>query len=104
MARRSKRSVAIPADARKKAVCADQAPVAKSTPLDARDIGVGAVVTAVAAILYGMSAARDIVVGDTPELVTAAISWELRIRRGIHSSRCSVISSVCYRPVRCRSG
>jgi transmembrane protein TMEM260 (protein O-mannosyltransferase) len=73
MARRSKRSVAIPADARKKAVCADQAPIAKSTPLDGRDIGMGAVVAALAAILYGMSAARDIVVGDTPELVTAAI-------------------------------
>src|SRR5437763_12485664 len=73
MARRSKRSVGIPADARKKAVCAEPAPVPKPAPLDGRDIGVGALVAAVAAILYGMSAARDIVVGDTPELVTAAI-------------------------------
>jgi hypothetical protein len=73
MARRSKRSVAIPADARKNAVCAEQAPVPKLATLDGLDIGAGALVAAVAAILYGMSAARDIVIGDTPELVTAAI-------------------------------
>jgi hypothetical protein len=36
------------------------------------DIAVGAAVTAVAGILYSVTVAHDIVLGDTPELVTAA--------------------------------
>jgi len=36
--------------------------------------GVGAVVVSLAFLLYFLTAARDIVVGDTPELITAAVT------------------------------
>ena len=38
------------------------------------DYGVGAIVAAVTMIVYCLTAARDIVVGDTPELITAAVT------------------------------
>src|SRR5262249_30809082 len=41
---------------------------------DRADYIAGGVMAAVAGILYVMTAARDIVLGDTPELVTAAIT------------------------------
>src|ERR1044071_1911086 len=37
-------------------------------------LGLGAIVISAAGLLYGATAARDIVVGDTPEFITAAIT------------------------------
>jgi hypothetical protein len=36
--------------------------------------GVGATVAGLAFLLYSLTTARDIVVGDTPELITAAVT------------------------------
>jgi 4-amino-4-deoxy-L-arabinose transferase-like glycosyltransferase len=44
------------------------------THFDRTDFGIAAVVAGGAGILYCATAARDIVLGDTPELVTAAVS------------------------------
>jgi len=38
------------------------------------DLGISALVGVVAGIVYGLTAARDLVLGDTPELMTAAIT------------------------------
>jgi 4-amino-4-deoxy-L-arabinose transferase-like glycosyltransferase len=45
-----------------------------TVPTDWRDYCLGAMVATVTGILYGLSAARDIVVGDTPEYITAAVT------------------------------
>jgi len=44
------------------------------TSLNWTDLAVGAAVAAAAAVLYCLTAARDFVLGDTPELMTAAIT------------------------------
>src|SRR2546428_7482152 len=41
---------------------------------DATTLGVGAAVVGLAFLLYLLTAGRDIVVGDTPELITAAVT------------------------------
>src|SRR5215469_8601009 len=70
MARRRKRSAS-----RKQTVRPDMPDtVAPSSNPDRLDLGIGAVVTALAGILYSVTAAHDIVLGDTPELVSAAIT------------------------------
>ncbi len=46
----------------------------KTHSLDATTIGIGLAVAGFAALLYFLTAARDIVVGDTPELITAAVT------------------------------
>src|SRR5215831_11111912 len=48
--------------------------LARPSGLDRPDYLAGAAVTAAAGVLYLLTAARDIVLGDTPELVTAAIT------------------------------
>src|SRR6266852_2820992 len=45
----------------------------RQPPFDVATFGIGATVTAIAGILYFLTAARDIVVGDSPELITAAV-------------------------------
>ena len=57
---------------------------------------VGAIVVGATGLLYGATAARDIVLGDTPELITAAITFGVRMLLVILCSRCLVICSVCY--------
>src|SRR5215471_6641720 len=52
----------------------EPATLARPSGLDRADYVVGGAVTAAAAALYLLTAARDIVLGDTPELVTAAIT------------------------------
>ena len=47
-------------------------PLPRPVALDRGDWAAGAIVAALAAILYGVTAARDLVLGDTPELMTAA--------------------------------
>jgi hypothetical protein len=46
----------------------------RRSPSDVATFVVGAVVVGFAFLLYFMTAARDIVVGDTPELITAAVT------------------------------
>src|SRR5215471_20160927 len=48
--------------------------LARPSGFDRPDYVAGAAVTAAAAALYLLTAARDLVFGDTPELVTAAIT------------------------------
>ena len=47
--------------------------VPKPVVMGPRDFAVGAAVAAIVATVYGMTVAHDIVVGDTPELITASI-------------------------------
>jgi len=68
MARRSRRRAAPPP-----ARPAEPKPLPKTAPLDRLDWVLGAAVAAVTAMVYVLTAARDIVLGDTPELTTAAI-------------------------------
>jgi hypothetical protein len=44
------------------------------TRLDAKSWTIAAAIVLLAGVLYFLTAARDIVVGDTPELITAAVS------------------------------
>src|SRR5262249_39170609 len=74
MARRRKRSVATIAPRKQTALPGKPDTVASPSTFDWIDFNVGAAVTAVAGTMYCMTAARDIVLGDTPELVTAAIT------------------------------
>jgi dolichyl-phosphate-mannose-protein mannosyltransferase len=46
----------------------------RQPPFDVATFGVGATVAGLAFLLYFLTAARDIVVGDTPELITAAVT------------------------------
>ena len=46
----------------------------RQPPFDVATFGVGATVAGLAFLLYLLTAARDIVVGDTPELITAAVT------------------------------
>src|SRR5215510_7989976 len=68
--RRSRRTVATTA-ARKGR---EPASSPKPASLTRADLSVGALAAMAVGVLYGMSAARDIVLGDTPELITAAIT------------------------------
>src|SRR5262245_59888791 len=69
MARRARRSVSKPPEPQ-----TTVEPDFKAQPLNRIDVAVGAAVAAVTAILYLVTAARDIVLGDTPELITAVLS------------------------------
>jgi 4-amino-4-deoxy-L-arabinose transferase-like glycosyltransferase len=46
----------------------------RQPPFDVATFGIGATVAGLAFLLYFLTAARDIVVGDTPELITAAVT------------------------------
>lgn len=46
----------------------------RQPPFDVATFGIGATVAGFAFLLYFLTAARDIVVGDTPELITAAVT------------------------------
>ena len=46
----------------------------RQPPFDLATFGIGATVAGLAFLLYFLTAARDIVVGDTPELITAAVT------------------------------
>src|SRR2546426_1583994 len=46
----------------------------RSLSCDATTLGVGATVVSLAFLLYLLTAGRDIVVGDTPELITATVT------------------------------
>src|SRR5262249_54856337 len=74
MARRRKRSVATVAPRKQTVRPGKPDTVASPSTFDWIDFNVGAAVTAVAGILYCVTAAHDIVLGDPPELVTAAIT------------------------------
>ncbi|HXA09372.1 MAG TPA: hypothetical protein VNW28_05280, partial [Chthoniobacterales bacterium] len=41
---------------------------------DALTVGIGVAIVGATALLYFLTAARDVVVGDTPELITAAVT------------------------------
>jgi hypothetical protein len=59
------------------AATAPQSPpsiASQPVPLHLGDVAVGAVVAALTAILYDLTAARDFVLGDTPELMTVAVT------------------------------
>ncbi len=75
MARR-KRKAASSARARRDAPAPREAAALPSEPVhyDGLTLGLGATVVAAAGVLYGATAARDIVVGDTPEFIAAAIT------------------------------
>ena len=69
MAHRRKRSVTAATASQKQPDALPQ----PGPPIDWKDSCVGAVVAAIAIAVYASSAARDIILGDTPELMTAAI-------------------------------
>src|SRR6267143_5356183 len=46
----------------------------RQPPFDVATFGIGATVAGLAFLLYFLTAARDIVVGDTPEYITAAVT------------------------------
>src|SRR5436309_8150710 len=46
----------------------------RQPPFDVATFGIGATVAGLAFLLYFLTAARDIVVGDSPELITAAVT------------------------------
>src|SRR5438552_1716272 len=46
----------------------------RQPPFDVATFGIGATVAGLASLLYFLTAARDIVVGDCPELITAAVT------------------------------
>jgi hypothetical protein len=56
---------------------ADHVTTGKSARYDRISIAIGVFVTAAAGCLYWGSCARDIVVGDTPEYITAAITLSM---------------------------
>jgi 4-amino-4-deoxy-L-arabinose transferase-like glycosyltransferase len=49
-------------------------PTRRQPPFNVATFGIGATVAGLAFLLYFLTAARDIVVGDTPELITAAVT------------------------------
>ena len=68
MGRRSKGSVPATAPRKQPAIWIP------AGPLHRIDVAAGGLVAAVTGILYGLTAARDFVLGDTPELMTAAVT------------------------------